>query len=198
MYANLSLASLFFGLSIPVSVVYSVFRLCPKYHIKKMEGYTIAVFALFAAAYGAHWWYLAIHKPDDWTSWFLLDGGLKSTGAIVGGLLAVFACSLFYNISILIGLTMALEAGVIALWVVRIGCAINEEHLGQPTPFFLAAKDNFGILRHNLGLYECLFLSLTLVPFVLITANKQPNVKLTALIIVSSYVVFKIGLRFVS
>lgn len=186
-------APLFFGLSIPLTVGFTVFRLCPKYKVDKMAGYTTVTLGLIAAAYGAHWWYLASHPPTHPSSWFFIDGGFSSSGAIIGGVLFGSICAVFFKIPATTAIVAALEAGVIGLWVVRVGCTLLAEHLGSPTSFMWAAIDSQGVARHNLGLYELLFLSALLVPFVLWSSRKSPHKLMSFGVIVIGYACFKVG-----
>jgi prolipoprotein diacylglyceryltransferase len=197
MTAETHLGSIFFGLSVPLAVYFVVFFLCPKYKIERTIGYISISVVLLSAAYGAHWWYLALHPPQNAISWILLNGGLKSYGAIVGGIIGAAYCARRYKVPVVVGLAAALEGGVLSLWCVRIGCTLNQEHLGPTTNVPWAVMDRSGTLRHNMGLYELLFLSATLLPYVILTAKKPPNTQQTTLGIFIGYGLFKITERLV-
>lgn len=189
---DFTLATFFFVIAIPLMIAFTLLRLCPKYGIKKNEAYISMGLISFFSAYGAHWGHLIVFPPSTVRSWFFLDGGFNSTGAIVFGTIATIVCASIYKKNLWVVLAMSLDAAVVGLWSIRAGCALKSEHLGAITNVGWAAIDHSGNLRHDLGLYEFIFLSVTLLPYVVIASKKKPRPVQSISIIVFCYGAFRI------
>ena len=91
---------------------------------------------------------------------------------------------------------LVLQAGLLTLAFVRIGCSVKHEHLGAVAPAWLGFADNIGIHRHDLGLYECIFLWVVIVPFIWKYRDDiYKSAKVTVSLIIA-FLVFRFALEF--
>ena len=89
--------------------------------------------------------------------------GLSSVGGLVGGATG-FALVLSLRGALSWRYADVIMQGLVIAWVVvRLGCTLVGDHPGARTEFFLAMQFADG-LRHNMGLYEFLFMLLVVVP----------------------------------
>lgn len=89
--------------------------------------------------------------------------GLSSVGGLIGGATG-FALVLRLRRALSWRYADVIMQGLVIAWVVvRLGCTIVGDHPGARTEFFLAVQYADG-LRHNMGLYEFLFMLLIVLP----------------------------------
>ncbi len=118
---------------------------------------------------GAHVFEILLYQPERLSSEGILVllkfwDGLSSYGGFIGGLIGFFYYvkktfknpPLFYLDLILQGLLLGMVFG-------RLGCTVAFDHPGGLTDFFLGFSTPEGA-RHNLGLYEFLFLLSVVLP----------------------------------
>lgn len=124
------------------------------------------IFALVGGVITGHLMHLFLYHPEELSKspYQILKvwDGLSSTGGMLGGALAVF---LFFKIKKLPlkDYLDPIALGIIPGWgVARVGCFMVHDHPGKPTDFFLAVDFPASVFpggpRHDLGLYEALFL----------------------------------------
>lgn len=125
------------------------------------------VFIVLSGFVGGHLVHILAYHPEKLES----DGimalvriweGFSSFGGFLG---AVLGATLFFNVvrkrPFLPHADVVMYAFPFAWIFGRGGCAIVHDHMGQPTDFFLAVnfdamREGLGV-RHDLGLYECLW-----------------------------------------
>jgi len=102
-----------------------------------------------------------------------ITNGLSSFGGMIGGFVGGY---IFFRRAgqSLLNYGDALSYGSVAGWILgRFGCAIVHDHPGKPSNFFLAVKFPEGA-RHDLGLYEMLYLILMMIVLISIRNMKRP------------------------
>jgi len=123
------------------------------------------LWALVGGLIGARIFYFLFYQ-NDFSDWFGLfrfwQGGASSLGAFIGGGLAVWFWAKRKNFhwAELAPYFDALAAPFWLGWGIgRLGCFLIHDHVGRLSDFFLAV--NFpDAARHDLGLYEALFVFL--------------------------------------
>jgi phosphatidylglycerol:prolipoprotein diacylglycerol transferase len=133
----------------------------------KME--TLTQWCVIPGFIGAHVFEILLYQPERLSTeglWVLFKfwDGLSSYGGFIGGLLGFLYYTkktfkqptLFFADIILQGLLLGMVFG-------RFGCTVAFDHPGAITDFFLGFQSPEGA-RHNLGLYEFLFLLTIVLP----------------------------------
>jgi phosphatidylglycerol---prolipoprotein diacylglyceryl transferase len=120
----------------------------------------------------AHWWTVFLYHSDwletkGWIVALQFWDGLSSFGGFLGALLGMA----FYFRRIrkpwLLHAEIIMQGLILGLMLGRLGCTVVHDHPGRHSDFFLAVAFPGGP-RHDLGLYEFLFLLLILLPASLI------------------------------
>jgi len=143
------------------------------------------IFALPGGFFLAHVFNDVFYYPQkvlkDPMSLLYVTEGLSSYGGMIGGLFVMFlflkwnkARFLPHSDIMIVGFALAMIFG-------RLGCALAFDHPGYPTTFFLGMKDSEGIIRHNLGLYECLVFIPIFITLYLVHRKPQPEGMITGL-----------------
>lgn len=116
--------------------------------------------------------------------------GLSSFGGILGGLVAAYLFFRRLNIKMKLYTEVLLFGAVVSLLVGRLGCSVAHDHPGKVTTSIIAVKGwptfdtperklgfyTDGIRRHDLGLYEFIFLiPLTAILYALRHYRPFPN-----------------------
>jgi len=109
----------------------------------------------------SHWVLVLLYHPDrvldDPFTHLFLRTGLSSFGGFFGGMLGAFLYFRYKRVEFLPYIE-AILFGFVPAWILgRLGCTMAFDHPGVATDFFMGMTDRFGIVRHNLGLYEMLW-----------------------------------------
>jgi phosphatidylglycerol:prolipoprotein diacylglycerol transferase len=84
-------------------------------------------------------------------------GSMSSYGGFFGGILGGFIYFRIKKVPLLPYIE-AMLFGFVPAWIIgRLGCTIAFDHPGRLTDFFLGMVDGYGVVRHNLGLYEMIW-----------------------------------------
>ena len=149
---------------------------------KRSEINEFFCFTFIPACFGAHVFHVLAYAPEtlltDPLYLLRLNKGLSSMGGIGSYFIFVY---IFLRFKGQLHrwkewLDMAAQGLIVGLLVGRIGCALVHDHLGTKTDFFLG-MEYLGVVRHDLGIYEFLFLLLGLFPLSLYLSKKvtQPG-----------------------
>ena len=172
-----------FGLLVAIGIVVGVwyaFRLAKKTDVDQKE-LDIALFIGAISGFTmAHWFAVVLYHPNALREQgpillLKITNGLSSYGGFVG---AVGGVAFFYMVIKKKPWTVQIELltqGVVLSWVFgRLACALAYDHPGIPTEFFLGQEYSDGTVRHNLGLYECLYTALVMVPAMVLAGSRKP------------------------
>ncbi len=126
--------------------------------------------SVIGAYLGSYWAQLFFYRPDwlaadAWVWLKIWRGGFSSAGGYVGCILAAWLYLRLQKTLPVPYLDRLLVAYTTGWAVARLGCAVIHDHPGVLTDFFLGLQFPDGV-RHDLGLYEFLFVSLIQVPAV--------------------------------
>ena len=102
-------------------------------------------------------------ERDGLKAIFQLWNGSTSYGGFFGGVLAVYLYTRKKKRSMLLMGDAFLPALALGEAIGRFGCFVDHHHVGRLTNFFLAVNFPYGA-RHDLGLYESVFLFFVLLP----------------------------------
>lgn len=126
----------------------------------------------------------------------LLDfsGGLSAFGGIIGGVAGFFIGTRSSSKSRLFHLDVIVESAVLAFVFFRLGCSIVHDHPGHLSNFFLAVQYPGGA-RHDLGLYEFLFV-LALFPTLRLLRRNVTAAGLRTALVCFAYGLFRLVFDF--
>jgi len=169
----------FTGLGLFLGYVWGVKR-GKEYGVSQEIPTQLMYWMFFPGVIGSHLFDVLLYTParlSQGTFSALLDigNGMSSFGAILTGCLGGWLYLRFRKEQIdwRILLDMVAQGLVVGLLVGRIGCALIHDHLGAATDFFLAVNFPQGP-RHDLAVYEVLFLLLVLFPVTVLVHRRKP------------------------
>lgn len=160
----------FFGLGILLGIVYIVVYGEKKHGLPRHRIlHWLAISTVTTLAF-AHWVELLFYRPElsffEGGRWLRFFDGIASTGAMAGALLGSAIFVVLFRAPIASYYAVGFEGCALVWGIGRIGCALLNEHLAGPTTFFLGVRFPDGSVRHDLGLYECVYLLSVLTPYV--------------------------------
>ncbi len=172
------------------------------YYISTDEFVQAAVVVGFFSYFGSHigWMFrdgVTATEQASMMNWLAFYKGGQSATGLLGAILAVVLVCLWHKKNIFNYISLLIEAGLVTLAFVRIGCSYNHEHLGIEAPKWLGYTDQFGIYRHDLGLYECLFLWLCFIPNFLRHRRNIYNASKFTIQFTISFLIFRFVLEFI-
>lgn len=176
---KLPVFGLCFGTAFVLGIIFGFRYLVPKYELNREKSLTwLALCCGFGAA-GGHWVDLIFYRPHvpffAGGNWLRFFDGLASTGAFSGAVLGSALFCWVWRERPWPYFAMGFE-GCAMIWAVgRLGCALIHDHLGAPTTFFLGVLLPDGSVRHDLGLYEFLFLAVFVSPYVWKRRHDKPQ-----------------------
>lgn len=126
-------------------------------------------FTVIPTHFGAHWFHVLAYDPAAFRSNPLVLLDINAGLASLGGILSF--CIFFPTYLKLKGrigewrmwFDISVQGLIVGLMTGRIGCALLHDHRGDFSDFFLAVRFPEGA-RHDLGLYELLYLALIVFP----------------------------------
>jgi len=169
----------FFGSGILLGFLYVFTYGAKKYHLPRRQVlHWLSISTVTTLAF-AHWVELWFYQPGSnffaHGAWLRFFEGLSSTGAMAGALLGSALFLILFRAPAGRFYAAGFEACALVWGIGRIGCALLNEHLGGTTSFFLGVRFPNGTVRHDLGLYECLFLLCFLTLYVWRRRNQAPD-----------------------
>ncbi len=161
------LFGMFFAVAIYLSIYLATQRIT-KLGITEGKAFLWCVYMAFLAIFMSHAFAILFYRPELLVTEGLIVflkywDGMSSVGGFVGAIIGVIHLARHYNFRILSISDIVIISSVPGLTIGRIGCTFAHDHLGHITNFILAI--NYGaISRHNLGLYEFVFLAVVILP----------------------------------
>jgi len=166
---QVSFFSIFVAIGI-LSMLWTFDRFCTRGGDVNPKVTRYLMIIMLAGAYpGAYWGQLFLYSPEwleaDSLAWLkIYNGGFSSIGGFYGYIITGFiVVKFFYKEPFLPYLDRAWLSNAIGWAIARIGCSIAHDHPGKLTDFFLGVKFPDGV-RYDLGLYECVFSFVILIP----------------------------------
>jgi phosphatidylglycerol:prolipoprotein diacylglycerol transferase len=116
---------------------------------------------------GAHWMHIILYERSfsfsNIGSLFEVWKGISSTGGLLAGAIGCWIFLKAKKLPILLYGDCMIMGVWVALFFGRLGCTFVFDHPGAQSDFFLATQHPLFGTRHNLGMYEAIFLGLFLV-----------------------------------
>ncbi|MCB0271609.1 MAG: prolipoprotein diacylglyceryl transferase [Bdellovibrionales bacterium] len=157
--------------------------------------YDLVFYTIIAGFIGAHLFHgFFYEKPFSWRKIFLTFHGLSSMGGFIGGWLGGYVFLRIKDQPVLRYADVSLWALVIGMFWGRLGCFSVHDHPGKLTNFFLGVTFPGGA-RHDLGLYEALFLLFLILWLKAVTWKKNKPLLVTQTILIG-YGVFRFAFDF--
>lgn len=131
-------------------------------HLSTQVIYDATMLAIVGGFLGAHLFHgIFYERPFAWGHIIGTYRGLSSVGGFLGGTLSVWLFLTFRNVSVAQYANPIVWGVTVGQFWGRLGCFSVHDHPGRLSDFFLAV-DFPGGARHDLGLYEAVFLGIWL------------------------------------
>lgn len=159
-----------------------------KQNLPLKESYDLVFTAVVSGFIGAHLFHGAFYEqPFSVTNIFFTFQGISSVGGFLGGWIGVMIFLKAKKLSALNFADVSLWSLTVGMFFGRLGCFSVHDHPGRLSNFFLAVQFPGGS-RHDLGLYEAIFL------LILILVLKFHVWKKNQPLLVSQWILISYGL----
>jgi phosphatidylglycerol:prolipoprotein diacylglycerol transferase len=118
---------------------------------------------------------------------FKIWDGISSFGGFFGAFVGLWIYYKRLGKPWLVHADVIIQAFAIAWFFGRMACFVAYDHPGSPTDFFLGQEYKDGIVRHNLGLYEMLWMVVAVWPAIFIARRYKPRPGVMSLVISAAY-----------
>lgn len=168
-----------------IGVAVAFFEIMSRAHVLKVPKryvFEILIFSVIPGIYGGKVlgviWYFPSEVATEAGLYETLTGSYHPVSSTAGFFSALVCLSLYLlirkiEVSKLLLLDFLCVGGMIGQTIGRISCALDHDHLSEITTFFMAIEYPSGP-RHNLGLYEFLFLLFIMLPTLFVVRRKAP------------------------
>ncbi len=173
-----------FSLMVVISILIGYRVLQRRARFRKLDYEDVSDFVFFTVVsgfVGSHVFDVVFYYPeklaqDPWILFKVWDG-ISSYGGIISGLIAAWV---FFKVRPHLKPRLwdffdcLSYAWPFAFWIARTGCFLAHDHPGTHTDFFLGVQFPGGA-RHDLGLYDALYVLLVIVPTFTLLNHAKPD-----------------------